>query len=132
MSGPTLAGLAIAFAAFFIVFRVVEFLRRPDGRLPVLRRGLLTDIGYWLFTPYVTRTITTISVVAVAIPVILLAFGRIDFERLQHGFGPAWAAALGAGRRDPADQMALAFLRPSSNRSRGSDMANGSRIAPAR
>jgi sterol desaturase/sphingolipid hydroxylase (fatty acid hydroxylase superfamily) len=88
MNGPTLAGLAIAFAAFSIAFRVVELLRRPDRRLPVLRRGLLTDVGYWLFTPYVTRTITTISVVAVAIPVTLLAFGTIDFERLRHGFGP--------------------------------------------
>lgn len=88
MREPTIAGLAIGFLVLFAAFKLVDLTRAKDSRLPLLRRGLLTDMGYWLFTPYVTRTITTLCVAAVAIPITLAAFGEVDFDRLRSGFGP--------------------------------------------
>jgi sterol desaturase/sphingolipid hydroxylase (fatty acid hydroxylase superfamily) len=88
MDAPTLTGLAVGFIVLFLVFRVLELFRRRQRRLPVLRRGLLTDMAYWLFTPYVTRAITMLCVAIVAIPIALLAYGKVDFELLKTGFGP--------------------------------------------
>jgi sterol desaturase/sphingolipid hydroxylase (fatty acid hydroxylase superfamily) len=98
MQGPTLTGLAIAFAALFVVFRALELTRPRERRLPILRRGLLTDGVYWLFTPVVTRAITSICVAAIAIPFALIVYGRLDREVILKGFGPAaelplWAQA---------------------------------------
>jgi hypothetical protein len=39
MKAPTLAGLGIAFAVLFVVFRIVELFRRAERRLPVFRRS---------------------------------------------------------------------------------------------
>ena len=78
---------------------MVELFRRRERRLPVFRRGLFTDLAYWLFTPYVTRAITTISVAIVAAPFALLVYGKVDFELIKNGFGPLsklpyWVQAL--------------------------------------
>jgi sterol desaturase/sphingolipid hydroxylase (fatty acid hydroxylase superfamily) len=89
MQGPTLTGLAVAFVILFVVFRALELTHRRDARLPVMRRGLLTDAAYWLFTPFVTKAITQLCVAAVAIPFALLVYGRVDRELIEHGFGPA-------------------------------------------
>jgi sterol desaturase/sphingolipid hydroxylase (fatty acid hydroxylase superfamily) len=98
--GPTLWGLGIAFVLLFVVFRAIEFFRPPERRLPIFRRGLLTDGTYWLFTPFVTKAITRICVAAVAIPFAIFVYGKIDKELLLHGFGPLsrlplWAQAVG-------------------------------------
>ena len=57
MEGPTLWGLAIAFAILFMAFRALELFRPRGRRLPILRKGLLTDGASWLFTPFVTKAI---------------------------------------------------------------------------
>jgi sterol desaturase/sphingolipid hydroxylase (fatty acid hydroxylase superfamily) len=88
MQGPTLAGIAIAFVILFVVFRIFELVRRRDARLPLLRRGLLTDAAYWLFTPFVTKAITRVCVAAIAIPFALIVYGKVDRALLEHGFGP--------------------------------------------
>lgn len=98
MNAPTLAGLGIAFVVLFIAFRVVELFRRRERRLPVFHRGLFNDLAYRLFTPYVTRAITTVCVVVVAAPFALLIHGKLDFELLKAGFGrlsrwPYWLQA---------------------------------------
>lgn len=98
--GPTLWGLGIAFVLLFIVFRVIELFRSRERRLPVFRRGLLTDSAYWLFTPFVTKAITRICVAAIAIPFTIIVYGKLDKDLLLHGFGPLsrlpiWVQALG-------------------------------------
>jgi sterol desaturase/sphingolipid hydroxylase (fatty acid hydroxylase superfamily) len=100
MEGPTLWGLLIGFAILFLVFRVVEFLRRPERRLPVFRKGFVTDGAYWLFTPFVTRAISRVCVAAMAIPIVLIAYGEVDRDLILHGFGPLsrlplWVQAVG-------------------------------------
>jgi hypothetical protein len=98
--GPTLWGLGIAFVLLFLVFRAIEFFRPPERRLPIFRRGLLTDGAYWLFTPFVTKAITRLCVVAVVVPFALIVYGKLDKELLLHGFGPLsrlplWVQAIG-------------------------------------
>lgn len=98
--GPTLWGLGIAFVILFVVFRALELLRPRERRLPILRKGLLTDGAYWLFTPFVTKAITRICVAGVVIPFALIAYGKIDKESLLNGFGPLsrlpfWVQAAG-------------------------------------
>lgn len=97
--GPTAIGVVMGFFVLLAVFRGLEFLRDRDRRLPVFRRGFRTDIIYWLFTPLVTRTVRTVAIVLVAVPVTLVAYGEVDFERLKDGFGPLarlpfWVQAL--------------------------------------
>jgi sterol desaturase/sphingolipid hydroxylase (fatty acid hydroxylase superfamily) len=100
MQGPTLWGLGIAFVILFVVFRAIELFRARERRLPVFRRGLLTDGAYWLFTPFVTKAITRICVIGVVIPFALIAYGKIDLDLIEHGFGPVsrlplWVQAVG-------------------------------------
>lgn len=97
---PTLAGLIIAFVILFVVFRAIELFRPRERRLPVFRRGLLTDGAYWLFTPFVTKAMTRLCVLAVIIPFALIVYGKVDKELLLNGFGPLsrwplWAQAVG-------------------------------------
>jgi sterol desaturase/sphingolipid hydroxylase (fatty acid hydroxylase superfamily) len=96
MQGPTLAGLAIAFALLFVIFRAFELMRPRGRRLPIFRRGLFTDAAYWLFTPFVTKAITRICVAAVAIPFAVVVYGKVDRDLLLQGFGPAAALPLWA------------------------------------
>lgn len=88
MEGPTLWGLAIAFAILFMAFRALELFRPRGRRLPILRKGLLTDGAYWLFTPFVTKASTRVCVVGIAIPFALIAYGKFDRELILQGFGP--------------------------------------------
>jgi sterol desaturase/sphingolipid hydroxylase (fatty acid hydroxylase superfamily) len=89
MHSPKLVGIAIAFAVLFVVFRALELARPREQRIRVLRRGLITDATYWLFTPFVTKAITRICVAAIAIPFAVIVYGKVDRALLLHGFGPA-------------------------------------------
>lgn len=100
MEGPTLGGLAIAFAILFVVFRALELIGPRERRLPWWRRGHLTDCAYWLFTPFVTKAITRVCVAGVAIPFALIVYGKVDRQLLMQGFGPIsrlplWVQAVG-------------------------------------
>jgi sterol desaturase/sphingolipid hydroxylase (fatty acid hydroxylase superfamily) len=97
---PSLLGLAIAFAILFVVFRALELFRPRERRLPIFRRGFLTDGAYWLFTPFITKAVTRVCVAGVVIPFALIVYGKMDKELLMHGFGPLsrlplWAQAIG-------------------------------------
>ena len=94
MPTPTLASTGIAFIILFVMFRAFELFRAHNKRLPVLRRGLLTDSAYWLFTPFVTKAITRVCIAAVLIPFALVAYGKVDRTALEHGFGPAARLSL--------------------------------------
>lgn len=83
-----LATTVIAFVVLLAIFRTLELLRPRAKRLPMLRTGFWTDAAYWLMTPFLTRTLTRVCVIAVIVPVALIAYGRVDGELIKHGFGP--------------------------------------------
>ncbi len=85
---PTLASVVTAFVVLCAVFRLIEMLRPPERRLTMLRQGFWTDLWYWLLTPLVTRVVTRVSILLVAIPIAYLLYGRVDGDVLQNGFGP--------------------------------------------
>lgn len=85
---PTLQGLAIAFVVLLVLFRLLELLRPRERRLPLLRRGVWTDLCYWAFTPIVTKAATRIAVIVALVPVALLLYGRLDRDQLLAGYGP--------------------------------------------
>jgi hypothetical protein len=86
---PTLQGLLIAFIVLLLGFRALQLLQPREKRLPLLRRGFWTDLGYWVFTPLVARVITRVTVLIAIVPVALLVYGKVDQELVLHGFGPA-------------------------------------------
>jgi sterol desaturase/sphingolipid hydroxylase (fatty acid hydroxylase superfamily) len=88
MRQPTLIGVVVGFVILTIVFRLLELTRTHDKRLPWLRKGYLTDLAYWVFTPFVTRTATAIAVGIAVAPLAYLLWGRIDRNLIMHGFGP--------------------------------------------
>jgi sterol desaturase/sphingolipid hydroxylase (fatty acid hydroxylase superfamily) len=92
---PTLKSLLISFAILWIVFRLLEMFRPEAKRLPILRRGLLTDIVYWLFTPLVTRIVTGAATALVAFPIAKAIYGRVDHDLIMHGYGPFSRLPLG-------------------------------------
>lgn len=96
----TLLRLAIVFAVLLVLFRLLELLRPKAVRLPLWRRGFLTDTAYWIFTPVVTRAVTRAVTIVAIVPVAFLIYGKVDPQLIQHGFGPAsrlplWAQAIG-------------------------------------
>jgi hypothetical protein len=66
---PTLKSPLISFAILWIAFRILELFRPKPKRLPILRRGLFTDIVYWLFTPLVTRIVTGAATAIAVLPI---------------------------------------------------------------
>mgnify|MGYP000858978511 CR=1 FL=1 len=91
--------LAVALAILLVAFRLLDGLRPRTRRLPVWRRGFVTDCVYWFFTPIVTRAITRVLTIAAVVPVALLAYGKVDADLIRNGFGPAarlplWVQAI--------------------------------------
>ena len=54
--GPTLVRLLIGFVVLALLLGPLERLWPAIRGRRVWRRGLGTDLAYWLFTPFVTRT----------------------------------------------------------------------------
>ena len=88
MAAPTLAGLAVLFAVLFVIFRALEFLLPLERRTPLLRRGLLTDVSYWVFSPYVAHYVVEFFVLLAVGAFAFAVYGRIDQAEITHGFGP--------------------------------------------
>jgi sterol desaturase/sphingolipid hydroxylase (fatty acid hydroxylase superfamily) len=85
---PTIVSVAISFAVLCAVFRLLDLTRPRERRTALLRRGFWTDLFYWAFTPFVTRVVTRVSVLLVAVPVAYLLYGQVDRDLIQNGFGP--------------------------------------------
>jgi hypothetical protein len=83
---PTVRSVIIGFVVLLVVFRCLELLRPSHQRLPVLRRGFWTDLGYWGFTPLVTRAVTGLGVAIVAIPIAHAIYGTFDRSRSPASF----------------------------------------------
>jgi sterol desaturase/sphingolipid hydroxylase (fatty acid hydroxylase superfamily) len=81
--GPTLGGLIAGFTVVGALLWPIERLwpARPGQRL--LREGLGTDLCYWVFTPFVTRTLTRIGVIGAVLGVALAAGVPLDREHVQ-------------------------------------------------
>jgi sterol desaturase/sphingolipid hydroxylase (fatty acid hydroxylase superfamily) len=97
MNGPTLEGIVIGFAVLSVGFFILQKIWPSIPEQKTFRRGFLTDVAYWAFTPLVTRTVTPIAVGLALIP-IALANG-VPLEELAKGRGelaaqPLWMQAI--------------------------------------
>lgn len=99
---PTAAGLLIALVLVGGAMTVMERLWPAVKDQPVLRRGWLTDLAYWAFTPLVTRAISRVGVI-LALALLALALGRevskATFDAFLAGHGslgaqPKWLQAI--------------------------------------
>jgi sterol desaturase/sphingolipid hydroxylase (fatty acid hydroxylase superfamily) len=84
----TMTGVIASFVVLLILFRGIERLRPIEFRLPILRTGFWTDATYWVFTPFVSKGLTRVVVIVVAIAIATVAHGKIDRESITRGFGP--------------------------------------------
>lgn len=84
-----LIGIPLSFLILLAIFRSLELTRPRDRRLPIRRPGLVTDLAYWGFTALATRNVTRIVVIALLVPIALVAYGRLDGTAIENGFGPA-------------------------------------------
>jgi sterol desaturase/sphingolipid hydroxylase (fatty acid hydroxylase superfamily) len=85
---PTITSVAVALVVLGAAFRLIDLTRSREKRLALMRRGFWTDLAYWAFTPFVTRAVTRISILLVAVPVAYGLYGQVDRELIQNGFGP--------------------------------------------
>jgi sterol desaturase/sphingolipid hydroxylase (fatty acid hydroxylase superfamily) len=100
--GGVLAGLLLSAA----VLGSLERLRPALKHQRVLRPGFRTDVGYWFFTPLVTRALTRAAVAAAVVLLALRAGVPLDREHVR-------AFAEGSGRaiqRQPLWLQALEVL----------------------
>jgi len=88
MNTPTLTELAILFILLFAVFRALEMSLPRERRTPFLRRGLLTDLSYWLFNPFVAEIAINFVMLAVLATFAFVTYGRVDKPEILAGFGP--------------------------------------------
>ena len=96
---PTLQSVIAGFIVLMLLFRGLEALHPRAQRLPMVRRGFLTDLGYWIFTPLVARAVTAVAIFLALVPVAYAIYGRIDRDLILHGYGPVshwplWSQAI--------------------------------------
>lgn len=94
--------ISIAFLLLGSVFWLIETLFPSRPGQPKWRRGIKTDLLYWVFTPLVTRFITRLTVGALALVTVAVLLGKEAVQQIAvHGYGPvsqwpAWQQAAGA------------------------------------
>jgi len=74
--------IVLAFVALALVFGAIETKWRAREQ-PRWRRGMITDLEYWVFTPVVSRVLAIAAVVIVAVIVAALAGVPIDKEHVR-------------------------------------------------
>ena len=85
---PTIQGIAIAFVILSVVFFVLQKIWPSVPGQRTFRKGFLTDVVYWGFTPFVTRVITPIAVGIALIPIALAnGVDLKDLKTLAQGRG---------------------------------------------
>jgi sterol desaturase/sphingolipid hydroxylase (fatty acid hydroxylase superfamily) len=92
VTGKQLLQLLLGFAVLALAFWAMESRWPCQSRQPRFRRGLITDVIYWFFTPVVTRTISHAAIVLAVVPLLLVMGRPLDGKSIQAGFGPltAW------------------------------------------
>jgi len=94
--------ITIALLMLGVIFLLIEtrFPSRPGQ--PKWRRGISTDLIYWVFTPLVTKFITRFAVGALALLAVVVVLGKKAVQSIAtSGYGPVshwppWAQAAGA------------------------------------
>jgi sterol desaturase/sphingolipid hydroxylase (fatty acid hydroxylase superfamily) len=87
----TLTGLFVAFVLVGGLMVTLERLWPANREQPLLRRGFLLDVAYWLFTPIVTRAISRVGVILVIVLLAVLLGWSLDAHTIAAGFGPVGA-----------------------------------------
>lgn len=92
---PTIPGIIISFVLFAALFFVMQKLWPSVPSQKTFRRGFLTDLAYWAFTPLVTRAVTPVAVAIALVPV-AIAYGiePRDLKTFVQGHGPLAAQPL--------------------------------------
>lgn len=92
---PTLQSIAIGFVVLSAVFFVLQKIWPSVPGQKTFRRGFVTDLFYWAFTPLVTRAITPIAVGVALIPIAVANGVELkDLKTLAEGRGPLAEQAL--------------------------------------
>ena len=97
---PTLQSLTIGILVLSAVFFVLQRLWPSLPGQRTLRKGFLTDVCYWAFTPLVTRAITPIAVGIALVPIALAnGVDLKEIKTLAQGHGalaaqPLWMQAI--------------------------------------
>jgi sterol desaturase/sphingolipid hydroxylase (fatty acid hydroxylase superfamily) len=92
---PTIQGIIISFVLFSGLFFVLQRIWPSIPGQKTFRRGFLTDLGYWAFTPLVTRTVTPIAVALALVPIAIAnGVDPRDLETFVQGHGPLAAQPL--------------------------------------
>jgi sterol desaturase/sphingolipid hydroxylase (fatty acid hydroxylase superfamily) len=95
--GPTLGSLVVGFLVLTVVFWPIERLRPAIPEQPRWRRDSLTDLGYWFFTPLVTRAITRVALIVAVVALAAAAGVPLDKPHVE-----AFLAGSGRGvQRQP-------------------------------
>jgi sterol desaturase/sphingolipid hydroxylase (fatty acid hydroxylase superfamily) len=92
---PTFQAIVVSFLLFSAVFFVAQRIWPSVRGQKTFRRGFLTDVAWWAFTPLITRTVTPVAVGLALVP-IGLAWGIAPKElgTLAQGHGPLAAQPL--------------------------------------
>ena len=86
---PTITGIIVSFVLLSAMFFVLQKLWPSIPGQKTFRRGFLTDLAYWAFTPLVTRAVTPIAVAIALVPVALAyGFEPKDLKIFVQGHGP--------------------------------------------
>lgn len=97
---PTVQGIIISFVLLSVVFFVAQRVWPSIPRQKTFRRGFLTDVAYWAFTPLVTRSVTPVAVGIALVPIALAnGLALEDLKTLTQGHGalaaqPLWLQAI--------------------------------------
>lgn len=88
MPAPSIVAVIVAFFVLLGVFRLVELTRPAERRMPVMRRGVLTDAAYWVINPFINHYVSGFVIILLLVPVALVVYGHLDKDALMAGYGP--------------------------------------------
>lgn len=88
MDTLSISGLAILFTILFVIFRALELTMPRSRRTPLIRRGVITDLSYWVFNPLIAEAAIKFIMLLALATFALLVYGRLDKAEILQGFGP--------------------------------------------
>ena len=91
-------GLIGALVILTLIFWAIKFLWPSLPQQRRLRQGLGTDLIYWFFTPFISKTLGQIAILIALVPPMLLLGRKLDRETIAAGYGailtlPVWLQA---------------------------------------